>query len=116
MDYFTTRNTVIVALVQVGVVVAGVLTAGACLKWFATFGLTPPPATTLLAEYGFLALALPVVWAAVTLRILRWRDESDEADEVKVYAVLSGFVLLLLLLIGVYYAAAGPLLRVLGAF
>ena len=37
MNFFTTRNLVILALVQIGVVTAGVLAAGASAKWYDTF-------------------------------------------------------------------------------
>jgi len=64
--YFTTRNTVILALVQVGVIVLGVLAAGAAHKWYTTFNMRLPSSTILVAEYGFLALVLPLAWS-------RWR-------------------------------------------
>src|SRR5262249_15489782 len=70
-EYFTVRNTVILALVQVGVIVAGVLAARACQKWSATLAFPVRRPTALLAEYGFLALALPLAWAAAALYVQR---------------------------------------------
>ena len=111
MEYFTLRNTAIMGLAQVGVIVAGVLAAGACHKWYATLGLSPPSSTALLAEYGFLALVLPVVWVTLAVQALRRTTDSGAPQWL---AVSSGVVLLLLLLLGIGYAAVQPLLRLLG--
>jgi hypothetical protein len=110
MEYFTTRNTVIAALVQVGVIVGGVLAAGACIKWYSTFGLTPFRSTTLLAEYGLLALVLPLVWVTIALRA---QQRSHRDEEPSIIAFLLGILLLLLLLGAVWYSAARPLFRLL---
>jgi hypothetical protein len=111
MNYFTIRNTVILALVQVGVVVAGVLAAGAAYKWYATFNLKPPSLTALLADYGLLALVLPLAWVALALQALR---RGEDWDDRKLLAIWSGILLLLLLLLGVGYVAVRPLLRLIG--
>jgi hypothetical protein len=111
VEYFTLRNTVILALVQVGTVVAGVLAAGAAHKWYTTAGVRPPRSTTLVAEQGHLALSLPVAWAAVALAVLR-REDDYEAPRLVVFS--SGVLVLLLLLLGVLHSSAGPLLRLLG--
>jgi hypothetical protein len=112
VEFFTLRNTVILALTQVGVVVAGVLAAGACHKWYTTVGLTPYPRTTLVADYGFVALAVPVAWVALAVYVLRREDES--ADEHKAYVVAAGVAVLVLFVVGVGYAAAMPWLRLFG--
>ena len=111
-EYFTVRNTVILALVQVGVIVAGVLAAGACQKWCATLAFPVRRPTALLAEYGFLALALPVAWAAAALYVQR---RSEEPGAAAATAFLAGLLLLALLLLGVGHAAVAPLLRLMGA-
>jgi hypothetical protein len=112
-EYFTVRNTVILALTQVGVIVAGVLTAGACQKWNATlFHFPARRDTELLAEYGFLALVLPLAWAAA-LYLLR---QSEDPGAAGVTAFSSGVLLLVLLLLGVVYAAVAPLCRMIGFF
>ncbi len=110
MEYFTLRNAAIAGLVQTGIVVAGVLAAGACLKWSATIGLTPPPRTVLVAEYGFLALALPLAWASAAVVALRRADHGDfEATGVVVFFTGGGLTLGLLAVAG--HAAFGPLFR-----
>lgn len=113
MEYFTTRNTVIVALAQVGVIVAGVLAAGAAHKWYAVPGVKLPSSTVLLAEYGYIALVLPVAWATVALLIMRQNYDSEAP---RWLAFFSGIVVVLLLLFGVWQAAARPLLRVMSGF
>jgi hypothetical protein len=113
MDFFTRRNMAIVGLFQVGVIVAGVLAAGVTHKWFTTFNARLPSSTILLAEYGFLALVLPVVWIAVALLALRREDDPD-SESVRWLAFLSGIVVLLLLLLGIVYAVVSPWLRLFG--
>jgi hypothetical protein len=114
VSYFTVRNAVIVALTQVGIIVIGVLAAGACHKWHTTFGVKSPIATEVVAEYGFLALGLPVVWVAAALLALR-RSEEREEPEWAAFAFFSGLLALVLLLVGVGYASFGPLFRIMGA-
>jgi hypothetical protein len=111
--YFTLRNTAIMGLVQVGVIVAGVLAAGACHKWYTTLGLRPPSSTALLAEYGFLALVLPVVWVTMAVQALR---RTTDPGALQWLAFSSGFVLVLLLLLVIGHAAVQPFLRLLGGF
>ena len=112
VEFFTLRNTAILGLTQVGVVVVGVLAAGACHKWYTTVGLTPYPLTALVAEYGSLALAVPVAWAALAVHVLRREDEN--ADEWKFYTVFAGVAVLVLFVVGTGYAAAMPWLRLFG--
>jgi hypothetical protein len=113
MEFFTVRNTVLVALAQVGVIVAGVLGAGACHKWFTTFNLRPPPVTTLLADYGYVALLLPLAWVGAALWLPR---RSDEPEDARRLALFCGILLLLLLLLAVGYAAVSPFFRLIGSF
>ena len=110
MEYFTLRNAAIAGLVQNGIIVAGVLAAGACLKWSATTGLPPPPRTVLVAEYGFLALAVPLVWASAAAVTLRRADHGDfETTGVVVFFTGGGLILGLLAV--AWHAAFGPLFR-----
>jgi hypothetical protein len=98
----------VLALAQAGVTVAGALGAGACHKWYITFGLRPPPATAFASEYGFLALALPLAWVVVALESVR---RGGEYRGVAGWVFPSGIALLLLLLLGAWHAGASPILR-----
>jgi hypothetical protein len=111
MFSFTIRNTVILALFQIGVIGTGVLGSAACYKWYITFGLPPPLMTTIVAEYGFFGLMLPVIWSAFAFRAL---SRGEEAVRLKWVSICAGIALLFLLLLFVGYVAARPLLRLLG--
>jgi hypothetical protein len=93
VEYFTTRNTLVVALVQAGVIVGGVLAAGACHKGYTGPGVTPPAALAALADYGLVALVLPVAWVTIAL-VARHRGEDPFA---RTCAFGAGIVLTLLL-------------------
>ena len=109
MEFYTVRNTAILALTQIGVITIGVLAAGATIKWYdSAMMLRPSSATTLAAECGHWLLVVPLLWAAVAL----WRLNRAKADEnPELLVLLTGFVLLLVQLAGVWLAAAGPFLR-----
>jgi hypothetical protein len=111
VEYFTVRNTVILALTQVGVIVAGVLGAGAVVKWHTTMTVRSPAATTLMVEYGYLALALPLAWTALALYMLR-TIEHDESPGWLVFC--TGVALLLLLLLAVGCGVVSPFLQMFG--
>jgi hypothetical protein len=111
MEYFTTRNNVILALVQTAVIVFGVLGAGAAYRWYANLSIAPPISINLFADYGMLMMVLPLAWITATLSI-EW---SDTPDFYRIIAFWSGVLLLLLLLLGVWYAVAKPFLRLAGS-
>jgi len=108
VDYFTVRNTVIVALAQVGIIVVGTLAAGAVIKWYGLGFAGLPVSTVFVAEYGFLILGLPVAWAAIALYLLR---HNPDDDGVRWGTFGSGVLVVLLLLVGVWHTAAWPFLR-----
>jgi hypothetical protein len=110
MEYFTKRNTAILALVQGGVLVAGVLAACVDHKWYTVANVRPPTPTALLAEYGFLALVLPLVWVTIALRVQQRNEDADS----KALVFGSGILLLLLLLLGIGYAVVLPFVRLMG--
>jgi hypothetical protein len=111
MNFFTTRNLVILALTQTGVIVAGILAAGACHRWYSQSAFAPPSGVTILSEYGFLALAFPLAWIVAALAI---RQRHPETAVAGVVVFLAGFFLVLLLLLGIWYAVVHPWLRLLG--
>jgi hypothetical protein len=116
MGYFTLRNTAIMALAQVVVIVIGVLAAGACHKWYTAFGkpaspnVLPPQVVELASEYGLLALVVPAAWMAFAVCALR-RADADESQAPIVIAFLLGLLVLLLLLIGIWFTSVQPWFR-----
>jgi hypothetical protein len=58
MGWFAVPNTVLLAILQVGVVVGGVL-AAASDRWWESGNVVTPLATVFLMEFGWLGLALP---------------------------------------------------------
>ncbi|HEY2786891.1 MAG TPA: hypothetical protein VGJ05_18160 [Fimbriiglobus sp.] len=109
MEYFTARNTVILALVQEGVITLGVLGAGASIKMYrdASSLMQLPQITTLLCDYGWLLLGMPLIWTVYAFRELRREDASTSR---RVLAVTSGILFLLGLMILVWYASIGRML------
>jgi hypothetical protein len=107
------KNIAILGLVQVGVVVAGVLGAGSTYKAWTTFGIPLTQATTFATEYGFVVLAVPVVWIAAAMIVQHRLAETDDGPEV--ITATSGVFVLLVLLVGAFQAAALPWLRLLSS-
>jgi hypothetical protein len=108
MEYFTVRNTIILALVQVGVTVGGVLGAVTVRKMYTTFRAQPSSATNLVADYGFLVLALPVAWFVLAMLAFRRDTEKDAHGSLGSGAIVLGVFLLALLLMGAWAGAIGP--------
>jgi hypothetical protein len=103
---YATKNIVMIALMQVGVIVAGVLGAGTSWKWLTSFNPLPAPAgMVLLMNYGASALILPLVWAILVLRL---RGRATISEDMKNLACFSGVLLLLALGIGMGYIILSP--------
>jgi hypothetical protein len=111
MGYFTARNIAILALIQVGVIVVGVLAAMVTLKWRSTFSASSGSWTNTLAGYGWLAILLPAAWATLALCILAREESSSHA---RVLVVLGGFLLLVALLWITWMAAIREWLALVG--
>ncbi len=99
------RNIVVLAVMQVGVIVAGVLGAGICYKVWTTDNLVLPLPVSMLCHYGVLWLLLPLAWGAGTV-ILQLRPKI--ADDVKVLAFLFGVLILIGLALFMIYADVMP--------
>jgi len=107
---FTVRNAVLIALMQIGVIVTGVLAAGVCNKWWTSTGAIGLPLPTLfLINYGVVALSIPMLWIVAVLQLRRRPEVSDDAKDL---AFLSGIILLLVFCIFVGYAVLSPWLQV----
>ena len=111
MGYFTSRNLVLLALVQIVVLVAAILGASAAHKWHTTFRAFEPAWTQILMGYGWLGLLLPVAW--LTLALCAFADKRM-SENARFWAVYSGFLLLILFLVAAWLGAIWPLLRLMG--
>jgi hypothetical protein len=105
---FTIRNTVRVAIMQVGVLVAGILASGLGHRLSVVNGILLPWPAVLLYQYGVLGLAIPLGWTAAAL-VLRRRPEIS--DGVKALVLLSGILLVVALAAFVLYADVTPWLH-----
>ncbi len=104
------KNIVVLAIMQVGAIVAGVLAAGICHKGFAIRGLAVPFPATMLYSYGVLGLFIPLMWgtAAVTLQL-----RPGVSEDLKTLILWSGILLLIAIGVLVFYADVMPWLHVL---
>ena len=106
---FSTKNAVLVAIMQIGVIVAGVLAAGLVFKaWTAMNAPLPLPAA-ILVNYGVLGFAIPLVWIFLAL-LLRGRPEVS--DDLKNLVFWLGVLVLLVLGFFVVYADVSPWLTI----
>ncbi len=96
MEYYTARNTVILALAQVGVITIGVLSAGAAFKVSTVSGLPASSSIEFASDYGWLFLIAPLIWVIYAYRVLQREEASSQA---RFLAVSSGIVILVVLII-----------------
>lgn len=75
MDLFTSRNSVIVGLMQVGIVVVGVLSAAIDARILR--GATLPWSTRMAVHAGILFLLVPMIWSVVAAVVRVSRSTSD---------------------------------------
>lgn len=106
---FTIRNAALVAIMQVGVIVAGVLGAGLCHKAWSSSGMPMPLPVELLVNYGVFGFSIPLGWAACALSL---RSRPEISDDVKNLVFWLGVLLLIALVISVLYADVTPWFRV----
>jgi len=99
------RNAVIVAILQVGVIVAGVLAAGLCYRAWMSSNMPPPPLITLLYDHGVAGLAIPLAWVTGAA-ILHTR--SSVSDDVRTLMFWLGVLVLVALTIFALYTDVSP--------
>lgn len=109
----TTRNIVVLALMQAGVIVAGVLAAGLCHRVYISNGMELPGSVAMLYNFGVLWLFIPLAWAtgAVALHF-----RATVSDEVKVQMFWTGILILIALAFFVICTDAPILLRAVMTF
>ena len=72
----TAKNAVFVAILQVGVLVAGILVSGLWSPLLGREGAAHPPAAVLLSDYGLIGLGVPLAWILAFLLFERRPDTS----------------------------------------
>ena len=105
---FSVRNVVVVAMMQIGVIVAGVLGAGLWHKFQVANGVHILTATAFLFDHGVFGFVVPVVWSAFILMLNGRQEISDAA---LFLAFWLGVMLLLGLTMFVIYADFFPFFR-----
>jgi hypothetical protein len=99
------RNTVIVAIMQVGVIVAAVLAAGICHRVWTTSNVPVPPLIALLYDHGIGWLMIPMVWITGAA-ILHSRPGAS--DDVRTLMFWLGVLVLIALTVFALYADVSP--------
>jgi hypothetical protein len=95
-------NLTMLALVQMGLNVGTVLTAGAVLKWYGMLDSMGVPIRSIqiesmLCDYGWMAMALPPIWLGLTLSKRRDPDTTDELNFAMVmtgWGIIAGWLLI----------------------
>ena len=103
------RNLVLIALMQVGVIVGGILGAGVFYKLAAVTHAQLPRPILALVTYGGFGLGLPLIWITTALLI---RRRPDVAQEVKQLVHWLGLALLIGLGAFMIYADVTPWLGI----
>lgn len=103
------RNIVVLALMQAGVIVAGVLAAGLCHRVYTSNGMAIPGLVAALYNFGVLGLLIPLAWVtgAVVLQL-----RVAVPDNAKVLMFWMGILILVALVVIVVYADVSPWLRI----
>jgi hypothetical protein len=104
-NMFTTRNAIRLALIQVGVIVAGILAAGVGYHSASGMGGSMPASTLFLVHFGFLLLALPVAWITFAARL---QKNGSASDRMKTLTFIVGLAMLVVLTLFSVYAAGEP--------
>ena len=106
---FTIYNATLVAVMQVGVIVAGVLASGLWHKFATDSRMDMPFPASLIYHYGTIGFAIPFIWITCAL-VLRSRDKVS--DDIKRLAFWFGVLILVALVIFMAYANVSPCFRI----
>lgn len=104
------RNIVVLALMQAGVIVVGVLAAGLCHRVYTSNGMEVPGPVAALYNFGVIGLLIPLAWvtgaAALHLR-------ATVSDNSKVLVFWAGILILVVLVVFVIWTDVPLLIRAL---
>jgi hypothetical protein len=105
------RNTVVVAIMQIAVIVFGVLGAGICHKVFSSDNVAMPLPAAMLYSHGLMGFFIPMIWGVVAV-VLQLR--ATVSDDIKSLIFWLGVLTLILIAIFVVYADVTPWFNVMG--
>ncbi len=108
---FTIYNATLVAVMQVGVIVAGVLASGLWHKFMTDSRMEMPFPASCIYPYGTIGFAIPFMWIICAL-LLRRRD--NVSDGIKSLAFWFGVLILVTLAIFMIYANVSPCFQISG--
>lgn len=106
---FTIYNATLVAVMQVGVIVAGVLASGLWHKFATSSGMAMPTPAGLLYSYGMVGFLIPFAWLTLALLL---RRSPVVSDDVKGLSFGFGILVLIALALFVIYADVSPVFRI----
>lgn len=109
---FTNSNAVLVAVTQVGVIVLGILAAGVSQKIWTDTGIPITAATSFFLNFGFLFLAIPLLWISTAIAL---RQRPSVPEEIKTLAFWSGSALIVSLAVFELYVIFRPWLNVMSS-
>jgi hypothetical protein len=99
------KNTVVVAIMQVGIIVAGMLAAAICHKVFTSNNMAMPLPAAMLYSYGLIGFFIPVVWGPVAV-VLQLR--TTVSDGIKSLLFWLGVLMLIMMTVFIVYADVTP--------
>jgi hypothetical protein len=106
---FAIYNATLVAVMQVGVIVAGVLASGLWHKFATSSGMAMPNPAGLLYSYGMVGFIIPLAWLTVAILIRRSRIISDDLKSLTFWF---GVLVLISLTVFMIYADVSPCFRI----
>jgi hypothetical protein len=106
---FTIYNATLVALMQVGVIVAGVLASGLWHKFAESDNVVIPNLVGWIYSYGTVGFFIPLAWITFAMLVRRSRKISDELKSLTFWL---GVAVLVSLAIFMIYANVSPFFRI----
>ena len=106
---FTIYNATLVAVMQVGVIVAGVLASGLWHKFATSSNLAMPNPAGLLYSYGTVGFLIPLAWLTFAMLV---RRSPKISDDLKSLTFWFGVAVLVSLTIFMIYANVSPCFRI----
>lgn len=106
---FSVRNAVVVAVMQIGVIVAGVLAAGLWCHAAAIGNVNIPFPTLYLFSYGMCGFLIPLIWGSSAAFLIHHQKISDELKSLTFWL---GVLILFAMIAFVLYADVSPFFHI----